>query len=258
MTLRMRETLKQGAGRAARLAPQAQYARGIFVLSHMRAATTALSNVLCSHPSISGYGETHVRHDREDAPGRVLVNLALRRAFHPRAPYVIDKILHTALDADVPRAFFDARAVFVLRSPGAAIPSIVTLARQSGMADLTTPQGAATYYASRVAHLARLWDRFPPERRFGLTAERLLASPEDAIDRLGAWLALQPRLENRYIPHAATSKGGGGDPTRAATHRRIERSQPAPQILPPPEALPDRLAHRCAEAHAALLARFGP
>ena len=102
---------------ASMLRPQADYDRCIFVLSHMRGATTALTNVLCSHPQLSGYGETHVSYLAGSGPGRLAVNLMKRKALAFKAPFMVDKILHSHLDLHPDATFYRARAVFLLRAP---------------------------------------------------------------------------------------------------------------------------------------------
>lgn len=257
MTLALRPMIKTGIASCAAIAPQARYDRMILVLSHMRAATTALSSVLCSHPSVSGYGETHVTHDGGLAPARVLVNLALRRAYAPGAPLLFDKILHDRLDRDAPEAFFAARCIFMARHPGAAVASICKLAAKTGMTDVARPDDAARYYLARLHTLQAHWQNLPPENRFGLSAESLLADPEGMIDRLGTWLRLTPVLRNEYVSHAATQKGGGGDPTRSASLTRIEARRGAAPLLPPVGVEPD-LAAACVAAYDSLLGRFQP
>lgn len=251
-----RALLKTATGRIAMAAPQARFERGILVLSHMRSATTALTNVLCSHSEVSGYGETHVYYSTADAPGRVLTNLALRRAYSPTSSFFSDKLLHNRLDKDVPDNFFQARGLFLARLPEPAIQSITRLAMRGGMKDMETVEAAAQYYAERLEQLALLWDRFPPERRLGFKAEELLQDPDTHVEQIGSWLKLKPKLENRYRSHAATQKGGGGDPTASALYTRIEPSQPAPNSTKIELDLPDALKTRCHAAHKALTARF--
>lgn len=247
---------KTVAGHIAMAAPQARFERGVFVLSHMRAASTALTNVLCSHPMVSGYGETHVSYDTTYALGQVLVNLAIRRAYSPAAPYFSDKLLHNGLDSAVPNRFFDARGLFLARLPEPAIVSITRLASRKGMEDMQTAQAAALYYAKRLERLALLWDRFPAERRLGFKAEDLLLDPDRHVDEIGSWLKLTPKLENRYRPHASTQKGGGGDPTASALFTRIEPSKPVQNDVPVDLDVSDALRRRCHAAHDALTARF--
>ncbi|MGI3170897.1 sulfotransferase family protein [Pseudooceanicola sp. C21-150M6] len=256
MTLTVRDKVKRTAGQIACLAPQARYDRGILVLSHMRAATTALSNVICSHGAVSGYGETHVPHHSRMSPGLVIVNLALRRAYSPGAEFFFDKVLHNRLDIAPPPAFYQARAIFMIRRPAPAVKSISNLAAKTGMAEYVPANGAATYYAERVEHLSDLWDSFAPEKKLGLTAEALLTDPEAQVARIGGWLSLTPELKNEYVSHGATQKGGGGDPLRSAGLTQIEAS-PKPEDTSAVDGVSDALSERCHAAFEALVTKFG-
>ena len=105
--------VKRLAATCLALAPQGRFDRCLFLVGHMRCGSTALANVLCAHPSVSGYGETHVRYDRPSAPGALILNQLRRGRWRPRATHLFDKLLHDDLDATPPPAFFTARAIFV-------------------------------------------------------------------------------------------------------------------------------------------------
>ncbi|GGL77437.1 sulfotransferase family protein [Wenxinia marina] len=252
----MRDKVKAGLGAMATAAiRQADYGRCIFVLAHMRCGSTALSNILCSRSDVSGYGETHVRHDSPTAPGRLVVNLALRRAWSPRADRLFDKILHTRLDADPPSAFFSARAIFVVRPPDPTIRSIRRLFERLGRPhDYPTDEAAARYYVDRLRHLCALWDGFPAGRRIGLTHSQLLSDPDAALARISARLAIAPPLENRYVSPVRSRIGGGGDPLASARHTRIEPAREA--RAEGPADIDEALAACAAEAYERLVDRF--
>lgn len=255
MTFSLRPMLKTGLACCASVTPQARYESVIFVLSHMRAATTALSNVLCSHAQVSGYGETHVSYNNGLSPARLVVNLTLRRAYAPSAPWVFDKVLHDRLDNAPAAAFYKARAIVMVRHPAPAIRSICALAARTGMRDVETPEDAARYYLARTRTLSKHWQSFPDANRFGLSAEALLADPAEMIDRIGDWLNVAPKLTNTYVSHVASQRGGGGDPTRSAGLTRIEALPPQPEPGLPQGLKPD-LANACVTAYHDLLALF--
>lgn len=165
----LRDMTKAVVGQAAALSPQCRYDRAIFILAHMRCGSTALSNILCSRPDVSGYGEAHVRYDDESALGRLVVNQALRRAWKPGARHLFDKILHNRHDAAAPKAFFAARAIFVVREPGAAIRSIRKLYADLGRDEYGTDVEATEYYVERLQAMARMWGHFSAERRVGVS-----------------------------------------------------------------------------------------
>jgi hypothetical protein len=256
MMLDLRDNVKRVAAIGAQaMFRQASYRRTILVLSHMRATTTALSNVLCSHADVSGYGETHVPHKHVHSLGQIIVNQARRGAFRPGSRRLLDKILHDNLDVAATEAFYQAQAIFMVRAPKPAVASIVNLARDSGMASFASPAQAAAYYASRVESLAEHWDRFSPSLRWGTTSEALLSRPDTELARIGVWLQLSTRLENQYVSHRASRHGGGGDPKVSGNHTRILAKEEPADLRPVADVPPD-LSDRCLAAYSSLTARF--
>lgn len=235
----MRETLKEIAGRGiARANPQCRFDRCLFILAHMRCGSTALSNILCSRPDVSGYGECHIRYDSEQALGRLVLNQARAGGWKPRADVLFDKILHNRLDGSPPTTFFDARAIFLVRDPANTIRSICTLFAtlpENRRAEYDAPDKAAAYYVKRLGWLRDAWQRFPPNRRFGLTHAELLADPEQALGGISARFAVTPPLKNHYRSLPASRRGGGGDPTRSGRLNRIERKEQLDHVLPIPD-----------------------
>lgn len=207
---------KQILGSAtAAISPQARFENCIFMIGHMRCGTTALSNILCSRPEVSGYGEAHVNYGSAAAPGVLILNQIRRRAWKPAATHLFDKILHSAYDRDASPGFFSARAIFICRSPEASIGSIVKLFQRVGDAQYATRDAASAYYAGRVEAMLRLWERFPATHRVALTYEALRANPELQLNRLSNLLGFDPPLANSYSSHRASSAPGAGDPFTA-------------------------------------------
>ncbi|TDL81106.1 sulfotransferase family protein [Palleronia sediminis] len=246
-----REGLKRLAGRAvAAAAPQCRFDRCIFVLAHMRCGSTALSNVLCSRPDISGYGEAHLRYDGRGALGRLIVNQVRRGGWTPGAAHLFDKILHSRHDRDPDPRFFEARAIFVARHPGPTIRSIRRLFDTLGGRDYATDDAAARYYVERLAALARLWEGFAPERRVGLTHDALIADPDAALARISGALRIDPPLANRYVSPAASRRRGGGDPLESGRRTAIEARPPTDPDREMPDAVPETLRIAAADAYA--------
>ncbi len=242
---------------ACQVAQHSSYERMIVILSHMRGATTALSNVLCSHEQISGYGETHVSHNRSYSPGQVVVNQYRRNAWKKEADFLFDKILHNGLDGDLPDTFYGSRAIFMVRAPRPSISSIVKLSAETGMKNVNTPEKAATYYLNRLERLREHWERFSPVQRLGLHSEQLLSCPDAEVSRVGTWLGLNPALRNAYISHPATQAHGGGDPTLSSKLTRIEARREDAD-LSPIEGVPEALSGACIRAYHLLTGRFSP
>ena len=233
MNLTPHEIVKHGGGwLLAHSSRKYTFRNGIFLLAHMRCGSTALSNIICSRGEVSGYGEAHIRYDGRAALGRLALNQRHRGGWTGKASYLFDKILHSRHDAQAPPEFFAARAIFVIREPEPAIRSICKLFGQLDHRRYQTHETAAQYYIERLGALARLWDRFPAERRCGLTHKALLSNPDAALAHVSARLGFAPPLENAYVSTAASRKGGGGDPMVSGKHRKIE-----PALLKPARPL---------------------
>jgi hypothetical protein len=245
----MRGPLKRLAATCLALAPQGRFDRCLFLVGHMRCGSTALANVLCAHPSVSGYGETHVRYDSPSAPGALILNQLRRGRWRPHAAHLFDKLLHDDLDAAVPPAFFTARAIFVTRPPDAAVRSILRLFRRLGSHEYATPGDAAAYYVLRLARMRALWQSFPPDRRIALRHEHLVADPAATLERVSRFLRLNPALANAYVPGKALPPGAG-DPLEA--HRRTAII-PAPTDKPPTQ-MPEGVIAPAFEAWRAFVA----
>jgi hypothetical protein len=227
----MRDQIKATAGQIiGAVNPQCRYDRAIFILAHMRCGSTALSNVLCSRPDVSGYGEAHVRYADTASLGRLVVNQALRKAWKPGARYLFDKILHNRHDAAAPPAFFTTRAIFMARDPDPAIRSIRSLFAVRGKTEYQTDDDAALYYAQRLDRLLHLWPQFAPDRRVALTHSDLVTRTDAVLAQISDRLAIRPVLENRYVSPAASRRGGGGDPTASGAHQRIVARAPDAEV----------------------------
>jgi hypothetical protein len=255
----LRETGKRSAGwLLSRTSGRYSYRNCLFILAHMRCGSTALSNVLCSRGDVSGYGETHVRHDGQGALGRLALNQMRREAWKPGADYLFDKILHCRHDRAAPAEFFQSRAIFMVRKPDDAIRSIVALFTQLGRRACDTPEKAAVYYAQRLDTLAQLWHRFPASRRIGITHETLLHDPDLALLRISRHLGFDPPLENCYTSLAASRRAGGGDPLTSGLHRRIEPALHHPTAAHRVETdLPPALSRRVQAAYERTIHLFG-
>jgi len=226
------------------LMPQCDYARCVFLIGHMRCGSTALSNVLCSRPDISGYGETHVPYKDNAGPGTLVLNQIRQKIWKPQAKHLFDKLLHNELDGYPPDDFFRARAIFVTRSPTTTIPSIVNLFQKIGSPQFSTIEEAGAYYMERLLHMKTLWNRFPKERRHAVTYENLTQTPDEILKGISDFLALAAPLRNHYAENKMNGVKGAGDPLNAQKHSHIVSgglaSEYAADILPENKAVIER------------------
>lgn len=219
-------SIKSIAGSLAAAAlPQCRFDQSIFLLGHMRCGSTALSKVICNHPQVSGYGEAHIAYASQSALGLLALNQIRRHAFRPGATRLFDKILHSRYDADADPDFFHGSAVFLIRPPVETIRSIRKLFSGPAPREYASDTAAVDYYEERLTALARLWERFSPERRFATTYSRLTADPDVALKDISARLRLDPPLDNRYAAESKAQAHGAGDPLSAHRFDRIVASE---------------------------------
>lgn len=246
LAARARTALKHTAGAlAAATLPQCSWDRAVFLFGHMRCGSTALSNILCSRPEISGYGEAHVAYADRSALGRLAVNQRRRGAFRPASRHLFDKVLHSRYDAAPHPGLLRACALFLVRAPLPSILSIRTLFARLGSNEYPTDEAAAAYYEERLARLAHLWAAFPQHRRLGTSYEELTAGPDPFLARTSALLGLAPPLANHYTTPATVARGAG-DPLSSHRFDSIVgggRSSTLDPAARQPDLAPDRLDH---------------
>lgn len=205
----------------ARLDPRCRFDRCIFVIGHMRCGSTALSNILCSRPEISGYGETHIRYADQPALGVLALNHRRRIGGRPGSRYLFDKILHSRYLEHVPEAFFDARAIFVAREPVPSVRSIRNLFARISADEYASDREAAAHYRGRLAQMLRMWDQFPGTNRVALRHADLTTQPDRELARISSALAFEPPLANVYASNPAALRRGAGDPLSSGKLDRI-------------------------------------
>ncbi|HEX6863059.1 MAG TPA: hypothetical protein VF414_09610 [Thermoanaerobaculia bacterium] len=175
----------------------------LFLLATMRSGSSLLSSILCSHPEILGFGETHVVYDGPDKMQELTARV--RRAHQGREPsrYVLDKLLHDGLIRD-PKVLegIDLTCVFLLREPRRTIESLVHQLD-------STLDDAFSYYGERLLNLERYARAFP--RSAFLTYEGLTADPEGTLQRLTGFLGLKVPLSPEYRLQPLHDVKGVGD-----------------------------------------------
>jgi hypothetical protein len=229
----LRSHAKRAAGGiASALNHQCRFSRGIFILGHMRCGSTALSNILCSRPEVSGYGEAHIAYRSRASLGELVINQIKHGAWRPRAPRLFDKILHSRYDHDAPEDFFQAKAIFIFRAPEPSVQSIRKLFDAVATGEYRDDAAAARYYVERLGSLARLWRAFPPDQRLATAYDRLTGDPDGELVRLSRFLGFVPALDNRYATPAATRRHGAGDSVVAPRMTRIVARPSPPPALP--------------------------
>jgi hypothetical protein len=220
--------------------------RYLFLLGTMRSGSTLLTSILCSHPGVLGYGETHVVFRSPGDLGELEARVCRAHGIDPAeigpSRYVLNKLLHDGLLPD-PGIFegIDLTCLFLLREPRRTIQSLV---HQLG----STLDDAFTYYQARLASLERYAAVFP--RSAFLTYEDLAGDPERTLAGLTAFLDLDPPLTAEYRLQPLHDVKGVGDRSEAIRAGRV-LANPRELAVELPE---DRVAEaeeayrRCREA----------
>lgn len=190
--------------------------RYLFLLGTMRSGSTLLASILCSHPEVLGYGETHVVYRSAADLGELEARVGRAHGIDPAdigPRRVLDKLLHDGLIRD-PGIFgrIDLACLFLLREPRRTIQSIV---HQLG----STLDDAFTYYQERLASLERYAEVFPHSAF--LTYEDLVGNPERTLAGLTAFLDLDPPLAPEYRLQPLHDVKGVGDRSEAIHAGRV-------------------------------------
>ena len=91
----------------------------LFILGHMRCGSTLLTNILCSHPEVIGFGETRTVYESERDFTKLVWKVHwTHRRFRVTQTYALDKLLHNHQLPDP--ALLDRRPhklIFLSREP---------------------------------------------------------------------------------------------------------------------------------------------
>lgn len=190
--------------------------RYLFVLGTMRSGSTLLTSILCSHPGVLGYGETHVVFRSAGDFAELEARVCRAHGIDPPEigpRYVLNKLLHDGLLPDL--GIFeeiDLTCLFLLREPRRTIGSLV---HQLG----STLDDAFAYYRGRMASLERYAGAFP--RSAFLTYEDLTGNPERTLAGLTAFLGLDAPLTAEYRLQPLYDVKGVGDRSEVIRAGRV-------------------------------------
>lgn len=211
--------------------------RLVLVLGVMRSGSSLLSNLLISHPEISGIGESLVEW-RGPESVRLLRYWILRFRGRRvgRGPILFDKVLHGELLRDLGVFAGGPRIspIFILRDPSTAARSLLAHMRRGDPAiDLPV---VWDYMAFRFDELRALLATAPPETPCAwVEYERLVAQPEAALAGLTEFLGLSTPLRAEYEVPSFVGRWGIGDGGPAIRSGRVLRSAEETPGLEVPE-----------------------
>lgn len=194
----------------------------LFILGHMRAASSLLTHILNSHPEIIGYGETHLQYARESDLKNLLLKVYFKiqnkRLDMPHT-YVLDKLLHDSklLDQTIlcsPNIY----TIFLVREPARTLASILEL-----KADWSQEK-AYLYYTQRLATLenyARLINH--KDRSIFVTHHQLINQTNEVFAALKKILLTQTEFSEEYEVLDTTGMRWIGDQSKNISAGRIIR-----------------------------------
>ncbi|GIV57686.1 MAG: hypothetical protein KatS3mg042_0599 [Rhodothermaceae bacterium] len=183
----------------------------IFVLGHMRCGSSLLTHILCSHPEVCGYGETHCHYKNicdYYASARRIWDVAGGRRHSVR--HFVDKILHAYHIPNLRVLDWDCiRIIVIVRRPDHALSSMLKLGLFSEKVDL-----AASYYARQLRWLNDVCSELGDDKGklISLTYSDLVENSNIILRRLADFLSLSSPIYESYQVNKMTGVPGVGDP----------------------------------------------
>ncbi len=195
----------------------------IFILGHMRSASSLLVHLLNSNPEIIGYGETHIRYGSEADIKKLLYkvysHVGSRQMDHA---YVLDKLLHNSklLNDNILQSEL-VYPIFLIRNPEQTLPSILKIKPK------WSQEKTVDHYRSRLAtlqdYVKLIKDK---ERSLFITYEQLLHQTPEVFRILQEFLRTQHAFSETYQVLQTTGKRGVGDPSEKIKQGVIVRNSP--------------------------------
>jgi len=197
----------------------------IFILSHMRAGSSLLTEVLTSHTAICGYGETHIEYSKGADLRRLTWKvLATKRRFPGLGGerYILDKLLHNSLlrgrGSEVWRTG-RVRPVFLVRDPASTIRSMY---RSFGWKECAV----RAYYPSRLNELSEILIAICGSLRpIVITYEELTSRPQRTLQALQWYLNVEEPFAETYPVGRQTGVKGVGDTSEMIRSGRILKGE---------------------------------
>ena len=199
--------------------------RILFILGHMRAASSLLAHILTSNPEIIGYGETHTQYysdrDLKKLMSKVYGNYYQLKNMTMSHKYVLDKVLHNNKLID--DSFLKNKqvyAIFLVRKPQRTLASILDLKSD------WDEEKALKYYTSRLANLEE-HARFINDKTHSLfiQQEQILDNTALVFQTLQNFLDTETGFSEKYEIQKTTGMRYVGDRTENIKSGRIIRQK---------------------------------
>ena len=199
--------------------------RFLFILGHMRAASSLLSHILTSNPEIIGYGETHTQYYSERDLKKLILkvygNYYQLNNMTMGHKYILDKVLHNNKLID--ESFLQHEQVyslFLVRKPQRTIASILDLKPDWSEAK------ALNYYIERLAKLEE-HAQFINNKSHSIfiRQEQILDNTTVVFQALQTFLDTNTGFSEKYDLHKTTGMRYVGDQTENIKSGRIIRQK---------------------------------
>ena len=199
--------------------------RILFILGHMRAASSLLSHILTSNPEIIGYGETHTQYhsdrDLKKLMFKVYGNYYQLKNMTMSHKYVLDKVLHNnKLINDSFLQHEQVYSIFLVRKPQRTIASILDLKPD------WNEKKALNYYMDRLAKLEEHAQFINNKNRsLFIQQEQILDDTDKVFQALQNFLDTETGFSERYELQKTTGMRYVGDRTENIKSGRIVREK---------------------------------
>ncbi len=194
----------------------------LFILGHMRSASSLLVHILNSHPDIIGYGETHITYQSPQDFKTLLSNVHWKiRDYQMNQTYVLDKLLHTnKLIDETLLESEDVYNIFLLREPIATIQSTLKLKQH------WEEKKVVDYYTYRLKTLENYGTLINNKSHsLVLTYDQILHETQLVLDALQVFLKTKEPFSEEYEILQTTGLKGIGDSSENIQAGRIIRKK---------------------------------
>lgn len=197
--------------------------RFVFMLSSMRSGTSMLTQVLCSHKEIDGFGETHIKYDSDTSFVELIRRIMwARHAWRFRRRRYFDKVLHAELIEDITLLSMMPIDWVILHRPGKAC--VQSMVRTLSM----SPEKASAYFIrqwSVIDEWVACLEENPKNRIVTIGYDEIVSDPEAALERFSSGLGLEPSLKAEYEVRRGANRPGANDPSGHLEHGRVKKVQ---------------------------------
>ncbi len=204
--------------------------RILFILGHMRSASSLLLHILNSNPAILGYGETHIVYESEQNFKQLLFKVYWKsRHYQMNHQYALDKLLHDEklVDENILKSP-EIYSIFLIRNPAETLNSILTIKPHWNQ------KKTLDYYINRLSTLEKYGSIINNKNQsLFLTHEQIINESSSVFQALKAFLQTAQGFSEEYQVLQTTGFKGVGDSSENIKSGRIIRQKKANSLRQP-------------------------